>query len=62
MICFFISNPMSSYYRSPVFNKVLERIGENPVFNLKQVENKLKIVQRNVDSMMKAHSLLSKLQ
>ncbi len=62
MICFFISNPMSSYYRSPVFNRVLERIGENPVFNLKQVENKLKIVQRNVDSMMKAHSLLSKLQ
>ena len=62
MICFFISNPMSSYYRSPVFNRVLERIGENPVFNLKQVENKLKIVQRNVDTIMKAHSLLSKLQ
>ena len=62
MICFFISNPMSSYYRSTVFTRVLERVGENPVFNLKQVENKLKIVLRNVDSIMKAHSLLSKLQ
>ena len=62
MILFFISNPMSAYYRSPVFTKVLERVGENPVFNLKQVENKLKIVLRNVDSMGKAHFLLSKLQ
>ena len=62
MILFFISNPMSAYYRSPVFTKVLERVGENPIFNLKQVENKLKIVLRNVDSMSKAHSLLSKLQ
>ena len=62
MIYFFISNPMSPYYRSSTFSKVLERVGENPVFNLKQVENKLKIVVRNVDSMKKAYALLSKLQ
>ena len=62
MIYFFISNPMSPYYRSSTFTKVLERVGENPAFNLKQVENKLKIVIRNVDSMKKAYSLLSKLQ
>ncbi|MBR6211843.1 MAG: transcription-repair coupling factor [Bacteroidales bacterium] len=62
MIYFFISNPMSPYYRSSTFTKVLERVGENPAFNLKQVENKLKIVVRNVDSMKKAYSLLSKLQ
>ena len=61
MIYFFISNPMSPYYRSSTFTKVLERVGENPAFNLKQVENKLKIVIRNVDSMKKAYSLLSKL-
>jgi hypothetical protein len=53
---------MSPYYRSSTFTKVLERVGENPVFNLKQVENKLKIVVRNVDSMKKAYSLLSKLR
>ena len=62
MIYFFISNPMSPYYRSSTFTKVLERVGENPVFNLKQVENKLKIVVRNVDSIKKAWSLLSKLR
>ena len=62
MIYFFISNPMSPYYRSSTFTKVLERVGENPSFNLKQVENKLKIVVRNVDSMKKAYSLLSKLK
>ena len=61
MIYFFISNPMSPYYRSSTFTKVLEKVGENPAFNLKQVENKLKIVIRNVDSMKKAYSLLSKL-
>ena len=61
MIFFFISNPMSPYYRSSTFTKVLEKVGENPAFNLKQVENKLKIVIRNVDSMKKAYSLLSKL-
>ena len=62
MIYFFISNPMSPYYRSSTFTKVLARVGENPAFTLKQVENKLKIVIRNVDSMKKAYSLLSKLQ
>ena len=62
MIFFFISNPMSPYYRSSTFTKVLERVGENPAFNLKQVENKLKIVVRNVDTMEKAYSMLSKLR
>ena len=62
MIFFFISNPMSPYYTSSTFSKVLERVGENPSFNLKQVENKLKIVIRNVDSMKKAYSLIRKLK
>ena len=62
MIYFFISNAMSPYYRSETFTKVLEKVGENPMFNLKQVENKLKLVVRNVDSMKKAYSVLSKLQ
>ena len=62
MICFFISNPMSPYYKSKQFSAVLERIGQNPgLFNLKQVENKLKIVCRNVNSLREAHLLLKKL-
>ena len=62
MICFFISNPMSPYYKSKQFSSVLERVGQNPgLFNLKQVENKLKILCRNVNSLEDAHLLLKKL-
>lgn len=62
MICFFISNPMSPYYKSKQFSTVLERVGQNPgLFNLKQVENKLKIICRNVNSLGDAHLLLKKL-
>ena len=62
MIFFFISNPMSPYYRSSTFSKVLERVGENQMFTMKQTENKLKLVVRGIDSMEKAYSVLSKLQ
>ena len=62
MIFFFISNAMSPYYRSDTFQKVLSRVGENPVFNMKQIENKLKLVVRNVDSLSKAYAILKKLQ
>ena len=62
MIFFFISNAMSPYYRSDTFQKVLAKVGENPVFNMKQIENKLKLVVRNVDSLSKAYATLKKLQ
>lgn len=62
MIFFFISNPMNSYYKSSTFSNVLKQVGEHPMFNMKQVENKLKLVVRNVDSLEKALSVLRKLQ
>lgn len=63
MIMFFISNPMSPFYKSKVFDRILENINAHSgTYNLKQVENKLKIVIRGVDSMEKAYSLLDKLQ
>ena len=62
MIFFFIGNPMSPYYKSKVFSQVLEKTAANQAFNLKQVENKLKIVVRNVDTMEKALSTLKQLQ
>ena len=62
MIFFFISNPMSPYYRSSVFKNVMEKVAKNPMFTLKQVENRLKLVVRGVDSMEKAYSVLKKLQ
>jgi transcription-repair coupling factor (superfamily II helicase) len=63
MIMFFISNPMSPFFKSKVFDRILENINSHSgTYNLKQVENKLKIVIRGVDSMEKAYSLLEKLQ
>lgn len=61
-IGFFISNPMSPYFKSDEFGHVLQKITENSaIFTLKQNENKLKIVARGVDSLEKALSLFKKL-
>lgn len=63
LICFFISNPMSPYYKTKTFEKILENINrENTVFNLKQVENKLKTVSKGVNSLPEALLILKKLQ
>ena len=53
---------MSPYYRSSVFKDVMDKVGRNPMFSLKQVENRLKLVVRGVDSMEKAYSILKKLR
>ncbi len=63
MIAFFISNPLSQYYRSEKFGKILENVNMNPkLFELKQNDNKLRIFARNVDGISKAFSILKKLQ
>ena len=62
MIAFFISNPLSQYYRSDKFSKILENMSKAPnVFELKQNDNKLRIFVRNVDGTEKAYSILKKL-
>jgi transcription-repair coupling factor (superfamily II helicase) len=62
MILFFISNPMSPYYKSKIFSQVLENINtEDKLFNLKQSDGKLRIVTRGIVSMPKALSVLRKL-
>ena len=62
MIAFFISNPLSQYYKSDMFSKVLEHISLHPkLFELKQNESKLRIFARNIDSITKAYETLSKL-
>lgn len=63
LIAFFISNPMSPYYKSKVFENVLENLGKYPQrYEMKQNENKLKVVVRNVKSLEEARKLLIKLQ
>ncbi len=62
MIAFFISNPLSQYYRSDKFSRILENMGQAPnMFELKQNDNKLRIFVRNVDGTAKAYSILKKL-
>ena len=62
MIAFFISNPLSQYYRSDCFSKILESISVNPnLFELKQNDNRLRIFVRNVDTLSKAYDILKKL-
>ena len=61
MICFFISNPLSPFYKSGEFSKTLERISlpENAkYYELKQSNDRLKIVCRNVDGTSRALELL----
>ena len=62
MIAFFISNPLSQYYRSDRFSRILESISASPkMFELKQNDNRLRIFVRNVDGISKAYDILLKL-
>ena len=61
MICFFISNPLSPFYKSGEFSKTLERISlpdNAKYYELKQRNDRLKIVCRNVDGTSRALELL----
>ncbi|MCQ2173555.1 MAG: transcription-repair coupling factor [Bacteroidales bacterium] len=63
LICFFVSNRMSPYYKSETFGKVLQKITENEgLFTLKQSDSKLKTVSRGVDSLTKACEYIQKLR
>ncbi len=62
IIAFFISNPLSQYYRSERFSGILEKVSQHPkLFELKQNDNKLRIFVRNVDGIAKAYAILKKL-
>lgn len=62
MIAFFITNPMSAYYKSPVFSRILGRVSANSaIFELKQNNSKLRIISRKIDSLEKAYEVLGKL-
>ena len=62
MIAFFISNPLSQYYRSDRFSKILENVTLNPkLFELKQNDNRLRIFSRNIENIGDAYNVLTKL-
>ena len=61
MILFFVNNPMSQYYKSPVFQSIIESLNKNQDFELKQNDNRLRLVNRKVENLEKAYALLGKL-
>ena len=62
MICFFVSNPMSSYYRSKTFSQVLEKVStQERWFELKNKDQRLRVISRGIDSTAKALEILKKL-
>ena len=62
MICFFISNPLSKYYRTDKFSSILESINKYPsIFELKQNDSKLRIFVKKTETLSKALSILKKL-
>ncbi len=62
IIAFFISNPLSQYYRSDRFAGILEKVSQHPkLFELKQNDNKLRVFVRNVDGIAKAYAIFNKL-
>ena len=62
-IMFFVSNPMSGYYQSKQFEKVLGRVGANDtLFKINQDSGKLRTVSRGVETLDKALQNLRKLQ
>ncbi|MBO5876695.1 MAG: transcription-repair coupling factor [Bacteroidales bacterium] len=62
LIAFFISNPLSQYYRSDKFSKVLENVSAHPkLFEVKQPDGRLRIVVRNVEGLDKAYKILKML-
>lgn len=51
LIAFFIANPMSPYYRSSVFGRVMEKVSDTgSLFELKQNDGRLRIISRGVNS------------
>ena len=62
LIAFFISNPLSQYYRTDRFSKILENVSVHPnLFELKQNDSKLRVFSRNIESVAKAYEVLKKL-
>lgn len=59
MIAHFIANPLSPYYKSDRFEKVIKYIQDNPAkFKLKDNNSRLYISVRNIQDMDKAYELL----
>ena len=61
-IMFFVNNPLTGYYQSDTFGKIIEKINEGTTdFVFVQKDGKLRVKARNVDSLSKALRNLERL-
>ena len=59
MSLFFVSNPDSPYYQSPVFGKVIEYLTQNPrQCNIREMKGKRSMVVMDVRTVGEAVTLL----
>ena len=62
-IMFFVNNPLSGYYQSKVFEKVIGKVNDHPaLFKFNQDGGRLRTVSRGIDTLSKALSFLKTLQ
>ena len=62
-IMFFVSNPMSGYYQSKQFERVIDKVNDNAaIFKVNQDKGKLRTVSRGVNSLESALKVLQRLQ
>ena len=62
-IMFFVSNPMSGYYQSKQFERIIGKLNDQPAqYKVNQDNGKLRTVTRGVDTMGKALQVLQRLQ
>ena len=63
LLCFFVANAMSPYYKSDTFSGLLQKLNGYPgMFTLKQSGGRLKTVSRGVDTLGTALAFLSRLK
>jgi transcription-repair coupling factor (superfamily II helicase) len=61
-IMFFVNNPMSSYYNSNTFGKIIESVNQSSTrYTFSQKDGKLRIISRNILSLEGAYTNLSRL-
>ena len=61
-IMFFVNNPMSGYYNSATFGKIIDSVNKNSTrYNFSQKDGKLRIISRNIPSLEAAYANLSRL-
>ena len=58
-----VNNPLSSFYKSKQFEKILSRVNDCPaLYKFNQDGGRLRTVSRGIDTLQKALSVLKNLQ